>query len=78
MNRMYSGSKIVSENYYFISKRKTLDDWPSQDVARMLKLAMVTGMRRGEIFKLEDQDADFRNLLARYVIQIAGNRQQWF
>ncbi len=36
-----------------------LECWPSQDVARMLKLAMFTGMRRGEIFKLQDRDLDF-------------------
>jgi integrase len=38
---------------------KLLDSWPSQDAARMLRLAMLTGMRRGEIFKLEDRDIDF-------------------
>ena len=38
---------------------KILDSWKSQDVARMLKLAMVTGLRRSEIFKLEDRDLDF-------------------
>ena len=36
-----------------------LDTWPDQNAARMLKLAWLTGMRRGEIFKLEDQDIDF-------------------
>ncbi len=41
-----------------------LDNWKRQDVARMLKLALVTGMRRGEIFKLEDGDLDFyQNLI---------------
>jgi integrase len=38
---------------------KTLDLWRSTDVVRMLKLAMVTGLRRSEIFKLENQDLDF-------------------
>ena len=38
---------------------KVLDSWPAQDATRMLRLAMLTGMRRGEIFKLEDRDIDF-------------------
>ena len=40
-----------------------LDEWPSPDVSRMLRLAMFTGMRRGEIFKLKDSDIDFTNNL---------------
>jgi integrase len=36
-----------------------LNLWPSHDVARMLKMAMLTGVRRGEIFKLKDTDLDF-------------------
>jgi len=39
---------------------QVLDEWRRQDVARMLKLAMFTGMRRGEIFKLQDDALDFR------------------
>lgn len=39
---------------------RVLDEWPTQDAPRMLKLAMFTGMRRGEIFKLQDRDLDFR------------------
>ena len=38
-----------------------LATWKAQDVARMLKLAMFSGLRRGEIFKLQDQDVDFLN-----------------
>lgn len=38
---------------------EVLDSWPFQDVARMIRLAMVTGMRRGEIFKLQKRDIDF-------------------
>ena len=38
---------------------QVLEHWPTQDVPRMLKLAMFTGMRRGEIFKLQDRDLDF-------------------
>ena len=42
---------------------KTLDEWKSPDVANMLRLAMFSGMRRGEIFKLQDKDLDFTNRL---------------
>lgn len=38
---------------------KIMDSWESQNVTRMLKPAMVTGLRRSEIFKLEDHDLDF-------------------
>lgn len=38
---------------------KVIDNWPSKDAPRMLKVAWLTGMRRGEIFKLEDRDCDF-------------------
>ncbi len=38
---------------------KILDSWPSQDAARMLKLALVTGLRRSEIFKLRNKEVDF-------------------
>lgn len=41
-----------------------LESWPNQDISRMLKLAMLTGLRRGEIFKLETSDLDFyQNLI---------------
>ncbi|MCM0755090.1 site-specific integrase [Desulfovibrio aminophilus] len=39
---------------------QVLEDWPNQDAARMLKLALFSGMRRGEIFKLQVADVDFR------------------
>jgi integrase len=42
-----------------------LDTWHSQDVARMLKFAMMTGLRRGEIFKLEERDLDFTQELIK-------------
>ncbi|MUM78679.1 tyrosine-type recombinase/integrase [Pseudodesulfovibrio sp. F-1] len=40
-----------------------LDKWPSRDVVRMLRLAMLTGMRRGEIYKLRDEDLHFEQAL---------------
>ncbi len=40
-------------------------NWPVKDVANMLLLAFFTGMRRGELFKLEDGDLDFHMKLIR-------------
>jgi integrase len=42
---------------------KTLDEWAAQDVANMLRVAMFSGLRRGEIFKLQDNDIDHANKL---------------
>lgn len=40
--------------------KAVLDEWPSRDAARMLEVAMFSGMRRGEVFKLRIRDLDFR------------------
>lgn len=40
--------------------RDVLAEWPSRDAARMLEVAMFSGMRRGEVFKLRVRDLDFR------------------
>ena len=39
---------------------EVLEVWPFREPARMIKLALFTGMRRGEIFRLQDRDLDFR------------------
>ena len=44
---------------------KTLDEWPFQDVPNMLRIAMFSGLRRGEIFKLQDRDIDHANKLIK-------------
>lgn len=44
---------------------KIVREWPVRDVANMLLLAFFTGMRRGEIFKLETPDVDFHLKLIR-------------
>lgn len=43
-----------------------LKEWPVRDVANMLLLAFFTGMRRGEMFKLEVGDLDFHMKLIRH------------
>ncbi len=35
---------------------KTAREWPDRDVGRMVEIAYFTGMRRGEIFKLEERN----------------------
>jgi integrase len=42
-----------------------LAGWKSKSVARMLKVAMLTGMRRGEIFHLEDRDIEWKHHIIR-------------
>lgn len=44
-----------------------LDSWPTAEAPRMLKLAMFTGMRRGEVFSLKDEDLNFNHSLIRLV-----------
>ena len=44
-----------------------LDNWKRQDIARMVKLAWITGMRRGELFSLKIEDIDFLHDLIKLV-----------
>lgn len=46
----------------------TLNNWPRQDVARMVKVAIFSGLRRGELFRLKREHLDFQHGL----ITIAG------
>ncbi len=40
-----------------------LVEWRSKDVVRLIQLAMLTGMRRGETFCLQDKDIDWQHNL---------------
>lgn len=42
---------------------KTAREWPDRDVGRMVEVAYFTGMRRGELFKMEEGDLDFGVML---------------
>lgn len=42
-----------------------MQTWPNQEACRMLRLAYFTGMRKSEIFGLEDCDLDFQFNLIR-------------
>lgn len=44
---------------------ETARAWPARDMGNMLLLAFFTGMRRGEIFKLRDEDVAFDLKLIR-------------
>ena len=50
------------ETHRFLDCART---WPARDVGNMLLLAFFTGMRRGEMFKLQDEDVAFDLKLIR-------------
>ena len=52
-----------------------LETWHRQDVARMVKLAWLTGMRRGEIFKLQLDHVDFEQCIITLVNPKGGKNE---
>jgi integrase len=54
---------------------EVLETWHRQDVARMVKLAWLTGMRRGEIFKLQLEHIDFEQCIITLVNPKGGKNE---
>jgi integrase len=54
---------------------EVLENWPRQDVSRMVKLAWLTGMRRGEIFKLQLSHIDFEQCIITLVNPKGGRNE---
>jgi len=54
---------------------EVLETWHRQDVARMVKLAWLTGMRRGEIFKLQLDHIDFKQCIITLVSPKGGKNE---
>jgi integrase len=52
-----------------------LETWHRQDVARMIKLAWLTGMRRGEIFKLQLDHVDFEKCIITLINPKGGKNE---
>ena len=50
----------------------TLENWPFKDTVAFIKFAMFTGMRRGELFKLQWDDVDFE----RGIITLQGPQER--
>jgi integrase len=55
---------------------EVLETWHRQDVARMVKMAWLTGMRRGEIFKLQLGHVDFEQCIITLVYPKGGKAEQ--
>lgn len=66
--------KVNNEKTEFLTAEEatrlidTLNAWPRQDISRMVKIAMFSGLRRGELFRLKREHLDFIHGL----ITIAG------
>lgn len=55
---------------------KAIDEDPNVDVARMMKLALSTGMRRGELFRLKWEHVDFKRMFILLADPKGGVSQQ--
>ncbi|MDD2583125.1 MAG: site-specific integrase, partial [Desulfuromonadaceae bacterium] len=51
----------------------TLNSWHRQDVARLVKLAMFSGLRRGELFRLKREHLNFQHSLITIAAPKGGN-----
>ena len=54
---------------------EVLETWPRRDVARMVKLAWLTALRRGEIFKLQLNHIDFEKCIITLVNPKGGKNE---
>lgn len=54
---------------------KSIDEDPNRQVANLMKFALYTGMRRGELFKLKWRDIDFQRGFIRIVAPKGGKTQ---
>jgi integrase len=49
-----------------------LDTWPCRDTVAFIRFAMLSGMRRGELFRLKWEDIDFEHGIVRIVAPKGG------
>jgi integrase len=54
---------------------KAIDEDPNRQIANLMKLALFTGMRRGELFKLKWEHVDFQHGFIRIVAPKGGKTQ---
>lgn len=63
-------------NEEIIRLKKAIDKDPNQQVANLMKLALFTGMRRGELFKLKWEDIKFEQGFIKIVDPKGGEDRQ--
>ncbi len=60
MPRLDNQKTEFMTNEQVISLLKVLDEWPCRESAALVKSALYTGLRQGEIFKLKWEDVDLK------------------